>query len=256
MVCYRLITICGPQRWRIDVNEPVFSALRIAVLEDDALLRERILLPHLREHGFDVTGLATAAALRALLTTTLPDIVVLDVGLPDDDGFNVAQSLRHQHPTLGVVMLTGRQDSRDRIRGLVEGADAYLVKPVEVGVLAATLHSLGRRLEAAVSSAAPDSHAGPARWRLDAGGWRLLAPDGRAVALTKSERPLLHRLYGHAGEVVGRDTLIAALTADVYAFDTHRLDSLIHRLRRKVAGACGMPLPLAAVHGEGYVFTP
>jgi len=76
------------------------------------------------------------------------------------------------------------------------------------------------------------------------------------VALTKSERPLLHRLYGDAGEVVARDVLIAALTADVHAFDTHRLDSLIHRLRRKVIEACGTPLPLTAVHGEGYVFTP
>ncbi|NIJ68220.1 response regulator transcription factor [Xanthomonas sp. 60] len=238
------------------MNEPDISALRIAVLEDDVLLRERILLPRLREHGFEVTGLATAAALRTLLATSVPDIVVLDVGLPDDDGFNVAQSLRHQHPALGVVMLTGRQDSRDRIRGLVDGADAYLVKPVEVGVLAATLHSLGRRLGTGAAARTSSDTAGTARWRLDAGGWRLLAPDGRAVALTKSERPVVHRLYGEAGEVVARDALIAALTADVYAFDTHRLDSLIHRLRRKVVEACGTPLPLAAVHGEGYVFTP
>lgn len=238
------------------MNEPDTSALRIAVLEGDALLRERILLPRLREHGFEVTGLATAAALRALLATTAPDIVVLDVALPDDDGFSVAQLLRHQHPALGVVMLTGRHNSHDRIRGLVDGADAYLVKPVEVGVLAATLHSLGRRLGAGAAARGGSGRAGPARWRLDASGWRLLAPDGRAVALTKSERPLLHRLYGDAGEVVARDVLIAALTADVHAFDTHRLDSLIHRLRRKVIEACGTPLPLTAVHGEGYVFTP
>ena len=87
------------------MNEPDTSALRIAVLEGDALLRERILLPRLREHGFEVTGLATAAALRALLATTAPDIVVLDVALPDDDGFSVAQLLRYQRPALGVVML-------------------------------------------------------------------------------------------------------------------------------------------------------
>jgi len=234
------------------VPDTEHPTLHIAVLEDDALLRERILLPRLVDYGFDVEGLGSAAELDELLARRVPDIVVLDVGLPDADGFQLAQSLRSRHPALGVVMLTGRQNSGDRVRGLVEGADAYLTKPVEVALLAATLHSLARRLQPATPLPAADAQ----RWRLEAGGWRLLSPDGQAVALTRSERPLLRCLLQQPGEVTSRDRLIASLTSNVFEFDTHRLDSLIHRLRRKVVAQCGQALPLAAVHGEGYVFTP
>lgn len=230
------------------------DALQVAVLEDDALLRERILLPRLAEYGFPATGLGSAADLEALLARQLPDIVVLDVGLPDADGFSVAQSLRQRYPGMGVVMLTGRQDSADRVRGLVEGADAYLTKPVDVGLLVASLHSLGRRLQSL--RPAPDSSMVAGAWRLESGGWRLQAPCGHGIALTRSERPLMLRLLRDPGEVVRREQLIAELTDNVFEFDTHRLDSLIHRLRRKVSAQCEHTLPLNAVHGQGYVFTP
>jgi len=231
------------------------SALRLIVVEDDGLLRERILLPGLREHGFQAHGVGTAAALQEALRVAVPDLIVLDPGLPDADGFELAPSLRLQLPGVGIVMLTGRRALADQVRGLVDGADAYLVKPVKIELLAATLHSVGRRLA--------DSHAGTAqehaltgRWQLDADGWRLLAPCGRTMALTRSERPLLHCLIARSGEVVGRDALIALLTGDVHTFDPHRLDSLIHRLRRKISAASGHRFPLLAVHGQGYVFAP
>lgn len=230
------------------------DALQVAVLEDDALLRERILLPRLAEYGFSAIGLGSAADLEMLLARQLPDIVVLDVGLPDADGFSLAQSLRQRYPGMGVVMLTGRQGTADRVRGLVEGADAYLIKPVNVGLLAASLHSLGRRLQSL--RPVPDAPQAAGPWRLEAGGWRLQAPCGQGIALTRSERPLMLRLLRDAGEVVRREQLIAELTDNVFEFDTHRLDSLIHRLRRKVSTQCQHALPLNAVHGQGYVFAP
>ncbi|GAB3062598.1 response regulator transcription factor [Stenotrophomonas tumulicola] len=229
------------------------ASLRVALLEDDAVLRERILSPRLRDHGFDVIGLGSAAALERLLLAGVPDIIVLDVGLPDADGFDLAQSLRSRFPAVGVVMLTGRESPHDKVRGLVDGADAYLTKPVELGLLAATLHSLARRLQAVMAT---DAFASPPGWRLAGGGWRLMAPCGQAVLLTRSERPLVRCLIQHAGQVVGRDALIATLTSNTFEFDTHRLDSLIHRLRRKVAAASAHPFPLSAVHGAGYVFAP
>lgn len=235
------------------VNVSINIPLRVAVLEDDAVLRERILLPRLRDHGFEVVGMGTAAALEQLLVAHRPDIIVLDIGLPDADGFELAQSLRSRFPAIGVVMLTGRRSPQDRVRGLVEGADAYLVKPAEPALLAATLHSLARRLRRVEDAAADPAGLG---WRLDGNGWRLLAPCGQPVALTRSERPLLHCLMQHAGEVVGREALAATLTADTFSFDMHRLDSLIHRLRRKIAMASRHPFPLSAVHGAGYVFSP
>lgn len=223
------------------------AALRVVLLEDDAVLRERILLPGLAQFGFAVTGVATAAQLHDHLRAQPVDIVVLDVGLPDGDGFSIAGDIRAARPTLGIVMLTGRSDTPDRVRGLSQGADAYLAKPVEIDLLAATLHSLARRLLAVPAPA-------PQRWHLDRDGWCLVSPAGGTVALTRIERRVVERLLQAAGHVVTREQLIGALTSNVFDFDPHRLDSLIYRLRRKVVDSCGDTLPLTAIHGEGYVF--
>lgn len=231
------------------MSEPHPHALRVALLEDDALLRERVLLPGLRQYGFEATGLDTAAALHAHLAAHAVELVVLDVGLPDSDGFTEARELRAAHAGLGIVMLTGRGGTPDRVRGLSEGADAYLSKPVEIELLAATLHSLARRLLGATPQPGQP-------WRLDEGGWCLLSPEGASVALTRGERRLVACFLQSPGRLVSRETLIAALTDDVYDFDAHRLDSMLHRLRRKVQAGCGESLPLQAVHGEGYVLTP
>lgn len=210
------------------------------------MLRDRILLPGLAGFGFDVSGMATAAILRDAMQSTAFDIVVLDVGLPDADGFVLAGDLRAGNPAIGIVMLTGRGETPDRVRGLSQGADAYLSKPVEISLLAATLHSLARRLRDAPGVAVAR------HWHLDTDGWCLVSPMGKTVALTRTERRVVDCLMAAPGQLVTREELIAALTPNVHDFDPHRLDSLIHRLRRKVA-ACGQPLPLTALHGEGYV---
>ncbi|MBB4128635.1 DNA-binding response OmpR family regulator [Xanthomonas translucens] len=229
---------------------PAAAALRVLVLEDDPMLRERILIPGLRRFGFDPHGCGTGAELQAQLQAAAADIVVLDVGLPDTDGFTVARALRQQHPGIGIVMLTSLGQTEDRVRGLTGGADAYLSKPVEIDLLAATLHSLTRRLGRTV----PEPARG--RWQLSEDGWCLLAPSGAAAALTESERRLCRRLLEQPGLLVPREALIAALTDRVYDFDAHRLDSMVHRLRSKAQRRCGAALPLAAVHGKGYILDP
>lgn len=232
------------------MNSPKMSdeSLSIALLEDDLLLRDRILMPKLQRYGFAVDPFGMAAELYARMPQRHYDIVVLDIGLPDEDGFSVTRRLRATQPELGIVMLTGRRESPDHIRGLSEGADAYLTKPVDIQVLAATLHSLARRLQ----SAAVDVSA-TGGWRLDTHGWCLLSPAGQLIALTKTERRLMARMMKTHGEVVPREELIAALTTNVYDFDPHRIDSMVHRLRRKVSDRSGETLPLVAVHGAGYV---
>jgi DNA-binding response OmpR family regulator len=221
--------------------------LRLVLLEDDDLLRDRILAPKLRQFGFEVTAIGSAAELHAAIKKGVPDIFLLDIGLPDGDGFEVARSLRATVPRAGIIILTGRGDNVDRVRGLFEGADAYLTKPVEIDVLVATLYSVVRRLEPATTPA-PGGH-----WALSQDEWFLLSPSGARVMLSKSERRLLDVMLQHANEVVSREALIAVLTDDVDAFDPHRLDSMMHRLRRKVLAALGEPLPLNAAHGTGYV---
>jgi len=232
----------------MDPKKNTPDALSIALLEDDLLLRDRILVPKLNRYGFAVDPLGTAAELYERLPQQHYDIVVLDIGLPDEDGFSVTRRLRQLQPELGIVMLTGRSEAPDQIRGLTEGADAYLTKPVDIEVLAATVHSLARRLQSAAAESAV-----PTDWRLDTHGWCLLSPTGQLIALTKTERRLVERLMRVPGEVVPREELIAALTDNVHDFDPHRLDSLVHRLRRKVSDRSGDSLPLVSVHGEGYV---
>lgn len=221
--------------------------LHLVLLEDDDLLRDRILLPRLAQFGFEVRATGSAAGLHALVAQRTPDLFVLDIGLPDGDGFTLARSLRGSLPDAGIVILTGRGDSVDRVRGLFEGADAYLAKPVEIDVLVATLYSVARRLK--------PTKAPVGRWELSADEWFLRSPAGGQVMLTKGERRLLESLLQHANEVLPRESLIAVLTDDVDAFDPHRLDSMVHRLRRKVLATLGEPLPLNAVHGTGYVLT-
>lgn len=228
----------------------MIEPLQLLLLEDDDLLRDQILMPNLTRLGFAVRGARHPDQLAAMVARRLPDIVVLDIGLPGRDGFDVSRELRSMHAGIGVVMLTGRSANADRVRGLRESADAYLAKPVDIDVLAATLYSVARRLNKMPDEPVSSTRPG---WQIDASGWRLMSPSGGTVAVTRSEGRLLMALLQSPNEVMSREQLIARLTDNAYDFDPHRLDSIIHRLRRKVSKVLGEPLPLNAVHGEGYV---
>ncbi|MDR6990499.1 response regulator transcription factor [Luteimonas sp. 3794] len=217
------------------------------MVEDDDELREEVLLPLLHREGFEAVGMANALALYRDLVATPFDLILLDVGLPDDDGFAIARHLRKAAPKVGLVMLTGHASPSSRLRGLEAGVDAYLTKPIDSAELVITLRNLERRLEFGES--------GPARpgWTLDAQGWQLLLPDGRAVELSLPERRLLAELAATPREPVTREALMAALAEDVDDFDPHRLEMLIHRLRKKCLQASGQELPVRTVRGIGYV---
>ncbi len=230
-----------------EVDDAGQSRTRVAVVEDDVDLREGILVPGLCEQGFNAAGMASAAELYRRLMVEDFDIVVLDIGLPDESGFEVARHLRSTS-TVGIVMLTARGELPDHLRGLADGADAYLAKPVTIELLVATLRSLSRRL--ALMPAEPAEHA----WRIHADGWRLLVPNGRVVELSEAERNLLRVLIKAAGRPVARETLIAELAEDVHEFDPHRLEMMVHRLRRRVAAVTDATLPVRAVRGKGYLF--
>lgn len=223
------------------------DGVRIAVVEDDAELREEILLPLLRGAGYEATGFDSALSLYRDLMSCRYDLVLLDVGLPDEDGFAIARHLRGAAPKVGLVMLTGHACPSSRLRGLEAGVDAYLTKPIDSAELVATLRNLERRLDfGETASVRP-------RWRLDQHGWQLLLPDGRAVELSLPERRLLAELAATPREPVTREALMAALAEDADDFDPHRLEMLIHRLRKKCLQATGQELPVRTVRGIGYV---
>lgn len=224
---------------------------RVLVVEDDVELREKILLPGLRRFGFEAVGLGSAIELYKWLASNSCALVVLDVGLPDDDGFAVARHLR-ETTGAGIIMLTGRDSQSDHIRGLAEGADVYFTKPLDVELLASALHSLSRRMSAKPQLA--PAFAPTERWRIEANGWRLVAPNGSVIALSMPERAVLKKLEA-ANRPVPREDLIAELDEIIDDFEPGRLDMLIHRLRRKVEAKAGHELPLSAVRKMGYMLS-
>lgn len=235
------------------MNDAARVLVRVAVLEDDDALRESFLLPTLRDYGFDVAGAATAAELYRRMVGKTFDIVLLDMGLPDEDGLEVIQHLRASLPGLGIVMLTASSGADKHVRALSNGADAFLAKPVDGEVLAATLHSLSRRMTS-TSTSANVAPAEPGRWRLETNDWCLVAPNGTLLALTAPERCVLQLLFAAAGEPVEREALVTALAGSDRDFDARRLDALVHRLRRKAEVQAGTTLPLVATRGVGFLF--
>ncbi len=231
--------------------------LRIAVVEDDKDLRT-LLITGLMARGAELAGFGSAEALYRDMVVHPCDIVLLDVDLPGEDGYSAAAHLRRSS-TVGIVMLTARGTSRDMAQGLELGADLYLIKPLDLDVLAAGLASLRRRLAATPRKLAPATPApviSETSWTLQAGDWRLCAPGGLGLDLSRAERAFLKPLFARAGQPVDRETLIAHQTDSPWDFDPHRLEVLVHRLRSRVRVATGQALPLRALRGLGYLLQP
>lgn len=224
---------------------------RIAILEDDTQLREGILVPGLRYFGFDVTGVASAAELYRAMLARHMDMVVLDVGLPGEDGISVLAHLR-ELSNLGVVVITADSHASGHISALTHGADAFLAKPVDVEILAATLHSLGRRMAIEARDIQAAAHSG--KWQLDTDDWCLSTPAGKAVPLTAPERCILRIVMTDRDRPVAREDLIDALRREVHDFEPKRIEMMIHRLRRKAQAASGTVFPLVTLRGHGYLF--
>jgi DNA-binding response OmpR family regulator len=203
------------------------------------------LVAGLAPYGLRMWGAANGADLDALLAGVDPEILLLDIGLPGEDGYAIAARMRRQRPQLGIIMLTGRDHLEDRIKGLEEGADLYFAKPVDLRELAAAIGSLHRRLGAAA----------PRAWRLDRREARLHTPGGIPVPLTDLELRFLGPLLDRPGEVVDREELCLALEQRPDPYAIHRMDTLVSRLRAKVLRSSpDEPLPVRARHGRGFAF--
>ena len=242
------------------------SALCVYVVEDDDDLRDEMVFS-LGELGFEAHGFAAAPPFYRAFALAPCDIAVVDIGLPGESGLSIVAHLR-SILGVGLVLVTARGQLEDRLNGLRQGADAYLVKPVHLEELAETLNALGRRLRgelaartqlqalvpaaASVSPASVHDTADMHDWRLVEGDWVLCDPAGRRMKLTTTERVFVARLFKSRGSAVSRDDLIRALGGDVFDFDGHRIDAIASRVRRK-AEKQGMQLPLHSVRGTGYV---
>jgi len=227
--------------------------IRVVVVEDDNDLREETVY-NLSQAGIGIAaiGLHDGASLYRHLVKFTADIVVLDIGLPGENGFSIAGYLRESPGTqsIGIIMLTALGESDDRIKGMGSGADIYLVKPTPIKELRAAIESLARRLKL---SAEPARSSG---WRYSPSTWILTAPSGLGIKLSKSERALIEFFLNHAGSVAKRrDIIDKALGEDYWLYDERRLEAIISRLRRKLKQISPLLQPLRAVHGAGYEFT-
>ena len=218
--------------------------MRVLLVEDDDTLRESA-TAYLRASGFAVDPAPTGRAARALAAMASYDVVVLDVRLPDDDGFRLCTSLRRQVPPPRILLATARDAVEDRIAGLDLGADDYLVKPYALGELVARLRALLRRPEQGMPTTLQvgDLHLDP--------GTREARRGGRIIPLTTKEFMVLEVLMRGAGQVLTRERIARHAWDDNFDPASNVIDVYIARLRRKV-DATGEPPLLATIRGAGY----
>jgi len=219
----------------------------VYLVDDDRDCRDEM-VSGLARLGLDAHGFPDAPALYRAHSVRPPDVVVIDIDLKGEDGLSVVSHLRASG-AVGIVMATARDSIEDRIDGLRSGADAYLVKPVDIRELGATVIAVDQR-------ARPHRPVLPAptqQWALVEGGWALSDGLGHRLPLTASERHLLGLLLRERGRSVARDAMVEALGGDVHDFDHNRLHTIVSRLRHRARKA-GMRLPLHAVRGVGFSF--
>jgi DNA-binding response OmpR family regulator len=220
----------------------------VLLIEDDARIRE--LLPrYFAREGMAMLTAPDGAAGLALVAAEMPDLVLLDVNLPDLDGWSILRRLRGgAAEEIAVIMLTGRSDVPDRLLGLELGADDYIVKPFDANEVVARVKAVLRRVR---HGAVPDTLTFPGL-RIDLSGYAVYREEG-PVALTAKEFNLLVALARRPGRVISRQALYDAAWGEDGQGDDHTLDVHMNRLRQKLAGADGRAY-LVTVRGVGYKF--
>jgi len=225
----------------------------LLIVDDDAEIR-RLLQEYFEKNGFRVTAAADGRAMRASMKVARPDIVVLDLMLPGEDGLALCRDLR-SHSNIPIIMLTARGEETDRIVGLEMGADDYVPKPFHPRELLARVKSILRR-----ARSVPDNLQSErikafrfAGWTLDVATRTLTAPDGVVVDLSGTEFRLLRTLLEYPNRTLTRDQLIDLMLArEAGPFD-RAIDVQVSRLRHRLRDNGKEPTLVKTVRGQGYV---
>jgi len=223
----------------------------ILIVDDDRDIRQ-LLADYLESNGYRALAAADGVAMWKILDESRPDLIVLDLNLPGDDGLTLCRKLR---ATLPVIMLTARNEPLDRILGLEMGADDYLPKPFEPRELLARVRSVLRRSHAMPSNA-PAENVQQMRfsnWTLDLTARHLVNPEGIVIMLSGAEFRLLRVFLEHPNRVLNRDQLLNLTQGrDADPFD-RSIDIQISRLRQKLGEDARMPQIIKTVRNGGYV---
>ena len=222
--------------------------IRILVVDDDAPLA-RALAITLTSHGYHVDTAGTGAAAIAAAARRVPDVVVLDLGLPDLDGVDVVTALRGWS-LAPVIVLSAREEQAEKVAALDAGADDYVTKPFGMDELLARVRAAIRR----GSDSAPDAPVVTTRsFTVDLAGRRVTTKNGE-VRLTPTEWSLLEVLVRHRGRLVGRHQLLQEVWGPAYSSETNYLRVYVAQLRRKLEPEPSRPQHLLTEPGVGYRF--
>ena len=235
---------------------------RILIVEDDVSVRE-MLAEYLGSHGYEIAQADGGTVMREAVEKSLPDVVLLDVNLPGEDGFTLARFLRERYD-VGIIMVTGSAELADRVAGLEVGADDYIVKPFELRELRARIKSVMRRMQARPPALPAAEAPGPsvssrvrvAACALDLASHQLFASDGREIPLTGMEFDLLKVFVERPNQVLNRDQLLTLTRNREWEPFDRSIDIRIARVRRKIEADPDHPQAIRTVRGAGYMFVP
>jgi len=228
----------------------------LLVVDDDPDIRD-IVRYEAQQQGWAVTEAGSEAELAGVLKAKTPDIMLLDIRLPDQDGLTIARRLRATS-NIPIIMLTGMGSDVDRILGLEMGADDYVVKPFNPRELIARIKAVLRRTSGKLQDSGASASLGHdcrrfAGWFLDLSARLLTDPAGRPVSLTNAEFLLLEALVDAPHRVLSREQLLDRTRSyDAEVFD-RTIDVLIMRLRRKMEANAHAPRLIRTERGAGYV---
>lgn len=224
--------------------------ISLGIVEDNSDFREELIFQLVQsefEVAFEDDGFNVDAKLRA----NPCDILLLDLGLPKEDGTEIAQRVRRNHPHMGIVMVTARSAMTDKLEGLNLGADAYLIKPVNIEELTATIHALYRRTHPHQNNE-PIIQRG---WELHLHTLRLTTPNGKDVQLTAREIQLLHCLASSSPQPASRKDLVTSIGDDWdHGYDPRRLEVSFSRIRKKIDAVYTGEAVIRSARNLGYVF--
>ena len=229
----------------------------VLLVDDEPELRE-LLAEYFGRHGFTVMQAESAAAARAVVAVQVPDVAVLDINMPGENGLSLARALRESHPRLGLVMLTTAGEAIDRIVGLEVGADDYIAKPFELRELLARVRAVLRRLQLDVPAPlAPEPGRMPfGPCQLDIEQRKLFGADGVEIDVTAAEFDLLALFARHPNRPLNRDQIMEQAHNRGWDVFDRSIDLRVMRLRRKVERNPDKPEVIKTVRNVGYVYVP
>ncbi|WP_439590333.1 response regulator [Hydrogenophaga sp.] len=230
------------------------SSPHIVVLDDEVDITQ-LLANYLPAHGFRVSQVHHGKDLVELMERDPADLVLLDLGLPGEDGFSIARRVRARWQS-GVIIVTGRGDAIDKVVGLEVGADDYVTKPFDLRELVARIKAVLRRLLALPAPLPGNQALQFAGWRLDIRARCLHDPQGAEVALTGGEFELLSTFAQHPGRVLSRDFLLEHTRGREAAPFDRTIDVQVGRLRKKLQAPPETTEIIKSVRGAGYMLVP